>query len=141
MLPGLIPPNTSTRNLIWGVVFFFASICLFLFGYEGIQDRGEFIKSTVRADGVVVRQTAGKHHVDVRFTTAKGEVVEYGQNGDISYEAGEKVSVLYYADDPRNNPSTDASGALWGGSLTLFGVGVLTLFFSWMSIFKPEYSD
>lgn len=139
ILSGLIPPKTSTGSLIWGMVFFCASVSLFLFGYSGINDRIEFIKSTSRANGIVISKENGKYHADIRFSTKKGEVVNYIQHGYTSFEVGENVSVLYYAHDPRKDPSTDAFGSLWGGSIMLFGLGLLTLFFSWLSIFKSGY--
>jgi hypothetical protein len=133
------PANTPTRHWIAGIFAFFISIFLFAWGVVAVHNRLDFIKSTSRADGVVIDQSHGKNHVSIRFITAKGEVVEYDQNGRVSYEAGEKVTVLYHADNPRNHPSTDAFGALWGGSITLFGMGTFTLLMSWLTVFKPEY--
>ncbi|NHZ36737.1 DUF3592 domain-containing protein [Massilia rubra] len=139
MMSGLIPTKTSTGSLIWGMVVFCASVCLFLFGYSSIKDRIEFIKSTSRANGVVISKESGKYHAHIRFSTEKGEIVNYTQHGYTSFEVGEKVSILYYAHDPHKDPGADAFGSLWGGSIMLFGLGLLTLFFSWLSIFKPEY--
>lgn len=138
MPSGLIPPETSTKSLIWGMVSICASVCLFLFAYSGIKDRIEFIKSTSRADGVVISKANGKYHAAIRFTTEKAEIVKYTQHGNTSFEVGEKVSVFHYTENPRKDPCTDAFGSLWGNSITLFGLGLLTLFFSWLSIFKPE---
>jgi hypothetical protein len=138
MLSRYKPAATPTRHWIGGIAIFLISICLFLWSAVSVQNAFDFIDSTSRANGVVVRQTAGKHHVDVRFNTAKGEVVEYGQNGLISYQAGDKVTVLYYADNPRTHPSTDAFGALWGGAVTLFMVGCFTSILSWLTVFRPH---
>lgn len=133
-----IPIDTPTGHWIGGIFVFLVSLCLFLWCFVSIKNQLDFIKSAARADGVVVRQTSGKRHVLVRFNTAKGELIEYHQNGGISYEAGAKVTVLYHADDPRDGPSTDAFGALWRSSIMLFGTGIFTLLLSWLTIFKPE---
>lgn len=138
MLSSYKPANTPSGHWVGGIVIFLLSLCLFLWSAVSVQHAFDFIASTSRAHGVVVRQTAGKHHVDIRFSTAKGEVVEYGQNGLIAYQAGEKVTVLYHADNPRKHPSTDAFGAVWGGVVTLFIVGCFTSILAWLTVFKPH---
>jgi hypothetical protein len=100
-----------------------------------------FVQSAAHAQGEVIRQTSGKHHVDVRFTAANGEVVTYPQNGFVSYEAGDKVTVYYDAGDPQRRPSTDGIGALWGYTITvcLFAFGFLGVALG--LIFLPDYFD
>lgn len=98
-----------------------------------------FAQTAARANGMVIRQNHGKHHVQIGFTTASGTAIEYAQNGHISYETGEQVTVLYDPKEPRLTASTDAVGALWGGTidLSLFALGAFAL--AMLAIFFPRY--
>ena len=100
-----------------------------------------FIQTSARADGVVFRQDHGKHHVSIRFNTSDGKVIEYGQNGFISFEVGDKVTVLYDPKKPDFDAKVNTIGATWGDTL---GPGILGLFFlanSLLMIFRPEDAD
>lgn len=139
MLSRYKPVNTPTRHWISGMISLCVSLCLLLAGAVNVSNAFDFIASASRASGVVVRQTAGKHHVAIRFTTAEGSEVEYGQNGLISYEAGDKVTVLYDSGNPGLSPSTDSFGALWGGSLFFFAMGAGFALMSWLAVLKPHF--
>lgn len=133
------PANTPQKHWLSGLLLLGVTVVLFAFAGITANNTREFIHTTARANGVVISQNAGKHHVEIRFTTAKGEVVQYTQNGEISYEVGDKVTVLYYPDDPKFHASTDAFGALWGSSLVLAGIGIFTLVLALLAIFRPQY--
>jgi hypothetical protein len=100
-----------------------------------------FIQTAACAPGEVIRQTNGKHHVDVRFTAANGEVITYPQNGMVSYEVGDKVTVYYDASDPGRHPSTDGIGALWGNTIfvSMMAFGFFGIALGLM--FLPDYFD
>ena len=93
----------------------------------------QFIQHAARADGFVVRQAAGKHHVHVRFKTADGQEIDYPQNGLVSYEKDEKVVVLYDPSDPRATAETAAVGSVWAGALMLSILGFGVLFLAYLS--------
>ena len=92
-----------------------------------------FIRTALRAPGVVTRLNAGGSHPEVQFTARSGQVVSYPQGGEISgYQAGDRVTVLYDPRQPASTACTDVPGALWdaaGGlgflGVVFFGVGVL----------------
>lgn len=138
MLSRYKPVDTPSGHWISGLLGILVSICVFMVSAVLANNAFDFIQSSSRAKGVVVRQVYGKHHVDVQFQTAKGNVVIYRQNGFISHEVGDKVTVLYNADDPRIVPSTDAFGALWEGTLMFFLMGIFWMCLSWAAMFRPH---
>ncbi len=100
-----------------------------------------FTQNAAHAKGEVTRQTSGKHHVDVQFTTADGQVITYPQNGFISYEEGDVVTVYYDPKDPQGSRYTNGIAALWGHtiSVSLFAFGFLIMALGLM--FLPDYFD
>lgn len=138
MLSRYKPVNTPLAHWNSAIVALLIAICLFFASAVCATSVLDFIGSASRAKGVVVRQTAGKHHVEVKFETAKGDMVTYQQNGLISYEAGDTVTVLYKADNPRMHPSTDGFGAVWGVTLMLIAMGIFLICSASLTIFKPH---
>ena len=88
-------------------------------------DVHRFVSSAQAAPGRVVALNAGGSHPQIRFTTARGEIVEYPQGGLIfGYAIGREVSVLYDPLQPERSPSLDSWGALWFGPLVLAILGL-----------------
>jgi hypothetical protein len=133
------PAKTPVGHWHSGLVLLFITFILFVAMTLIASNKYEFMQRASRAQGVVIRQNAGKHHVEIKFTTASGEAVQYSQNGDISYEAGEQVTVLYDPKEPMLTASTDATGALWGNIFDLFFCASLTFAFAMLAIFFPTY--
>ncbi|MGB4773903.1 MAG: DUF3592 domain-containing protein [Daejeonella sp.] len=90
----------------------------------------KFIKKAIPAKGEVIRLNAGKAHVEIRFTTYTGKVMEYPQNGMIYCELGEKVTVLYDPENP-DHVQMNTFGAIWG---LLVPQVIMGLFFTWAGL-------
>lgn len=62
----------------------------------------QFTNTAASAQGAVTKLNAGGSHPQVQFTTQKGEVIEYPQNGLIfGYQVGDEVRVLYQPKHPQ----------------------------------------
>lgn len=133
------PSNTPNEHWYTGLMLGCVAIVLAIVTTGIAQDEYAFIQVATRAEGVVVAQNAGKHHVQIHFTTSDGKPVEYTQNGWISYEVGDHVKVLYTTNDPRLSASTDAIGSLWINTIaaSMFTFGALL--FSILAIFFPQF--
>jgi hypothetical protein len=91
----------------------------------GISTRS-FIRTAVRADGVVTQLPHGGSHPYIEFVADSGQHFSYPQGGLIfGYRVGQKVRVLYSAEHPDREACVDAFGALWASSLFLSGIGAL----------------
>ncbi len=91
---------------------------------SGILTR-RFIAHSAMAAGLVVKLNAGGSHPEIKFTTADGREIEYPQNGLIGgYQTGDKVTVLYDPEDPRQC-EVNSFGALWGITISLAIGGVI----------------
>jgi hypothetical protein len=86
-----------------------ATLCLFVVSGVvtslAVHHERAFLREALRADGLVVSHSAGKHHVNVRFMDEQGRIFEHSQNGMISYDIGRRVKVLYRPLPP-SEPST-----------------------------------
>ena len=118
--------SRNPLQAIKAVVFTIAGLCVMTGAvFEGVSTR-RFLKQAASAPGEVTQLRAGGSHPEVRFTTAKGEVVEYPQNGMISgYRVGDKVEVLYDPQNPALDPVIKSWGALWGFCVMTFGMGAV----------------
>ena len=133
------PTQTPIGHWHDGLLLLFITFLLFVAMIPVASNEYSFVQTAARAKGTVIRQDYGKHHVTIRFTTTDGKVVEYGQNGHISYEAGEQVTVLYDMKEPRQTASTDAIGALWVDTIDLLIFASFTFAFAMLAIFFPKY--
>jgi hypothetical protein len=133
------PVNTPIAHWHTGLVCVCAVVILLIATIYVARHEYDFIKTSARAKGIVIAQNAGKHHVQIRFTTNDGKSIDYAQNGLISYEVGDHVAILYAPDDPGTHVSTDAIGSLWIGtiSFSMFTFGALLV--SILSIFFPRF--
>ena len=92
-------------------------------GWWAVSTR-QFVARAASAPGLVVRLNHGGAHPEVRFTTATGEAVEYGQGGMIwGYRVGDRVEVLYAPEHPGRDPVIHTAGALWGFVAMVFFMG------------------
>ena len=98
-----------------------------------------FIQTAARADGTVVRQNYGKHHVAIRFIIANGKTIEYRQNGFVSLEEGQNVTVLYDPNEPEFGARINTIGATWGNTIGFGGLGLFFLIGALLMIFRPEH--
>ena len=111
-----------------GAVFLAVGIALLVAaGFVAVSTR-DFLQRSRLAAGLVIAEPYGPHHVKVRFRTARGEVVTYHQNGEVTLHTGEAVQVRYDPAAPRRDSCVDRFGAIWGttGFLGLMG-GVFAL--------------
>jgi hypothetical protein len=139
MLTHLKPAKTPIGNWQDGIAGLFLVLALLIIAIPVTKSEYDFTQSAERAKGIVTHQNHGKHHVEVQFTTAKGEVIHYAQNGWISYETGDAVTVLYNPQAPSELPSTDDIGALYVWTISLlFWIGAFLLL-SLGCIFLPDY--
>ncbi len=73
-----------------------------------------FVSRATTAQGMVTALDAGGSHPKIKFSDAKGEDIEYSQNGLIfGYQVGDQPTVLYDARNPRE-ACVNTFGALWG---------------------------
>jgi hypothetical protein len=91
-----------------------------------------FIQIASRAEGKVVRLSAGGAHPVIQFMPPGEESVEFSTSGWINYAIGEQVTVLYLKDDQRPSgfrTNIDTPGALcfeesiltWIGGMFVIG--------------------
>jgi hypothetical protein len=85
-----------------------------------------FEHGAVRAPGKVIALNAGQAHPEVRFTTERGETIDFAQGGFVSEAVGNDVVVLYHPDNPRD-AAVDAFGARYGFPVLSLVMGGLLL--------------
>ena len=112
------------------VLFFYLGVFFFCcFILSAIYETA-FYLTAKRADGEVVRLNAGRAHVEIRFVTDDGKVVEYPQNGFVRLDLGEKVKVLYdQQDGGRLFACVDSVGAAWFCTIFTFVFSMFIFFF------------
>ncbi|WP_175968165.1 DUF3592 domain-containing protein [Burkholderia sp. BCC0322] len=106
-----------------GVVFTVAGTCLLIATALYAQSTREFLRTSIVVPGRVIKLNAGPHHPEIAFTTLAGERVEYAQGGEVSVQDGATVEVRYTPDEPRMSARMNTFGAIWGGVLTIGGMG------------------
>ncbi|MET0389668.1 MAG: DUF3592 domain-containing protein [Polyangiales bacterium] len=129
------PPERSRQSLrpiAWlrGMLFTIVGSALLIIALSLGASRREFLQHAVSSDGTVVKLNAGSAHPEIRFATASGETVSYPQGGVIGgYQPGQRVRVLYLADDVHRTACIDDPGALWfaTGCTALLGLSHVTL--------------
>lgn len=84
-----------------------------------------FTQTASHAAGTVICENYGCHHVEVRFKTAAGEMIEYPQNGDICLHTAQNINVLYDPSMPLPTATVDSIGALWGNTFWASLMGVV----------------
>lgn len=98
----------------------------------------QFVNTAASAQGVVTKLNAGGSHPQVRFTSPKGEVINYPQNGLIfGYQVGDEVRVLYQPQHPQE-AIVDSFGAIWGFPIL---VGVMGVAFVGMALLQKHRLD
>lgn len=85
-----------------------------------------FVNMASRAEGKVIRLSAGGAHPVIQFVPAGEAAVEFSGSGFINYSVDDKVTVLYLKD--AQHPSgfqtnIDTPGALWSTPLILTWIG------------------
>jgi hypothetical protein len=133
------PAKTPSGHWHAGLVLLCVTCLLLVATGRVASSEYEFRQTASHAKGVVIRQNAGKHHVEITFTTAAGESLQYSQNGHISYEVGDEVTVLYDPKEPGQNAETDAIGAVWANTIGLSIFSAFAFVFSMLTIFFPKY--
>ena len=106
---------------IRGLIFTFAGGVLALVGVIQFSSAWALGRDGARASGEIIALNAGPAHPQVRFTTAKGETIEYGQGGFVNQSVGNAVQVIYDPANPRD-AVLDTFAARYGFALlTVFG--------------------
>lgn len=105
------------------LLFLITGVILLVVGIGSGIATIRFIHKALRAPGMVVRQNAGPSHVEIQFTTASGQVVNYPQNGLIYLNHGQEVTVLYDPAKPRSTASISNNIALWDCTMGLLLLG------------------
>lgn len=129
-------PNSF--NTIFCSLFIIIGLTLIIgnlaFGYQTLQ----FIKNASSAKGKVTELNSGQFHPQVAFTTQDGKQIQYPQNGLIKgYSVGEEVAVLYEPQNPQN-ACVDTFGALWGGYIFFFILGIVFIVIGTFKLLKPN---
>lgn len=106
-----------------GAVFLPTGIGMLIAAGFVAKSTHEFVQHSQLAAGLVIAESYGPHHVEIRFRTTKGKVVTYHQNGDVTLRTGEVVMVRYDPRDPARDPCVDQFSAIWGtvGFLVFMG--------------------
>jgi hypothetical protein len=73
-----------------------------------------FLSHAQHATGVIV---SAEGHPTIRFETARGQRIEFVQNGGVSRPAGTELPVLYDANAPAATARAATFFALWGDAL------------------------
>jgi hypothetical protein len=141
--------QARANRLAAPLVAVFAAVLLVVGVYQA-RDVARLEASGLRAQGAVVRLKGGSsgsarqytYHAIVRFRTDRNEAIEFrdsfGRNPP-SYRAGDRVTVLYNADDPRSNVMIDR-GPFWNWAipgLLLLGAALLGWLFVAMIAKRP----
>ena len=106
-----------------GAVFLPVGLCIVAASLMMARDRAHLTEVSETAPGIVVEESAGPHHVAVRFTPRHGPPVIYQQNGAVTAHTGDRMVVRYDPADPAGSATFDRFGALWGGVLGVGGLG------------------
>jgi hypothetical protein len=126
-------------KLLPGGFFAAIGVILLVVGSLIALSRRSFLDRAMQADGVVVRLNAGGSHPQVTFTAANGQTVSYPQGGLIwGYKEGDRVRVLYGADDPERTACIDAFGALWFVPVMLGFLGLAQVAAGLFAVFRPH---
>ena len=108
------PRTARASATVRGLLFVLVGLVLAVGGAFEIRSGPNFERGALRAVGTVVRLNAGPSHPQVRFTTPRGQTVEYPQGGLIfNYQPGQRVAMLYDPDRPQH-ATLDTFGARWG---------------------------
>jgi hypothetical protein len=113
------------KNLI-GTLFPIIGVGLLLVAIVSTPFTYCFINKASKAQGKVVRLSAGGAHPVIQFVPAAGAAVEFSGSGFITYNVDDKVTVLYLKDaqSPSGFQTTiDTPGALWFTPLLLTWIG------------------
>jgi hypothetical protein len=126
--------DRENQRLI-GMIFPFVGLASVLLATVLAVSTNNFINTASKADGKVVRLTAGGAHPVVQFVPISGEKpVEFPAGGMINYKVGDQVTVLYVKDSQNSaglKTNIDNPGALWflptifgsiGGVMTICGL-------------------
>ena len=92
-----------------------------------IHSRQQFEEQAQRAEGTVVALYAGPAHPKIEFEDAKGQKVTFPGGGWTSHRAGDRVKVLFLADDPLATAELDEPGSHWvfTSATGVVGLGLL----------------
>lgn len=120
--------QTIEQNLkrLIGTLFPIIGAGLLLAAIVSIPFTYSFINRASRAEGKVVKLSAGGAHPVIQFVPAGEAAVEFSGNGFINYKVDDKVTVLYLKDaqSPSGFQATiDTPGALWSTQLMLTWIG------------------
>ncbi|AXF23826.1 DUF3592 domain-containing protein [Burkholderia pyrrocinia] len=111
--------------ILKGIVFTVVGTCMLIGVFMWAQSTRAFLRTSIVVPGRVVKLNAGPHHPEIAFTTLAGEHVEYPQGGDVSVPDGATVEVRYAPEAPAMTARMNTFGAIWGGMLTLGGMGAV----------------
>ena len=122
----MVSTNGSIGRLGALVLTLVALAMLAAAAYCAIERRG-FLQTATRVEGEVSALNAGGSHPQITFA-ADGRTLSYPQGGLIfGYRPGDKVYVLFSANDPAGTAVADAVGAIWFVPLMLGGIGLVLL--------------
>lgn len=122
----------KTLNLI-KYIFLGIGICLLLGAGLSFQNTRSFLNSAILTEGTVIDLVESSpndttvYQPVISFQDQKGDAIEFksttGSNPP-SYLPGDKVEVIYEADNPEG-ASINSFFSLWGGALIVGGIGVI----------------
>ncbi|MCJ8204721.1 DUF3592 domain-containing protein [Pseudomonas sp. RGM2987] len=116
-------------KILLGLLFALIGLGLLAIAANLILERRDFLAHAQTADGIVSHLNAGGSHPEIAFTTGTGEKISYPQGGLIfGYQQGQSVRVHYLPEQPAGSAVIDDSGALWGPSGLLAGLGLIFAF-------------
>jgi hypothetical protein len=93
----------------------------------GVWTTQSFVVRATRADGVVASLNAGSAHPQIEFAMPSGDTVSFPAGGFISYNTGERVTVLYLPEAPRESVRLNDFGDLWLPDIISGAVGVVVM--------------
>lgn len=133
-------PDNPALHGVKIVVFTLVGVGLMISAGVWAVSTQHFVARAASAPGEVVKLNAGGAHPEVRFTTAAGQVIEYPQSGMIwGYRVGDKVEVLYEAENPTGSAVIHTPGALWGFVMMDFLLGAVFVLVAQLAWWRPDW--
>lgn len=113
-------PSVSPRLAICAVVAI-AIVSWSVIGWQVLAGI-KFLTHATRVDGMVVD---ARPHPTIRFTGARGEVIEFSQNGGLSAPPGTAVPVAFNAASPASTARVALFWPLWSETVMLLPIALL----------------
>lgn len=102
------------KTLIRALVFLGVGIGVLSFTVANVTETRRLVDTGDRAVGAVIALYAGAtSHPEIEFKDSAGHIVRFPGNGFVSHRVGDRVEVLFRAQNPVGTAVLNEPGALW----------------------------